>query len=320
MKHKPVDSTKLPKFCGIRTFMRLPHIQTVDDIDFAVVGIPFDTGATVRVGARFGPEAIRSSSIHLKPHNLFLDVSIFDYCSGIDYGDLPIVPGYITDSYAMIEAALSALVAKGVVPIVLGGDHSIVLPVLRVLSKKYGPLALIQFDSHTDTGDQYFGHAYTHGTPIRRAVEENLLDTEHSIQLGLRGQLYDKNGLKASQELGFKTITSVEAQDLGVPELIQIIHRRVQDATVFITFDIDFVDPSYAPGTGTPEVGGFTSAEAMRLIRGLAGLNIIGFDVVEVLPAYDPAQITALLAANIAYEYISLIALGKKKKQVRSTE
>jgi agmatinase len=312
-KYKPVDSKLSPKFCGVRTFMRLPHKQTADDIDFAVIGVPFDTGATVRVGARFGPEAIRSSSINLKPHNLFLDVSIFEYCSGVDYGDLSVVPGYIEDSIEMIEKSLHPLIDKGVIPILLGGDHSITLPELRALSKKHGPLALIHFDSHPDTGNEYFGRSYTHGTPFRRAVEEKLVDVDHSIQLGLRGQLYDKNGLKASQELGFETITSVEAQDLGISRLIQRIHERVQKSKVLVTFDIDFVDPAYAPGTGTPEVGGFTSAESIRLIRGLDGLSIFGFDVVEVLPAYDPAQITALLAANIAYEYISLIALRKKR-------
>ena len=296
--------------------MRLPHKQTIDDIDFAIIGVPFDTGATVKVGARFGPEAIRSNSINLKPHNLFLDVSIFEYCSGVDYGDFPVVPGYIEDSNEMIEKSLYPLIDKGVIPILLGGDHSIALPGLRALARKHGPLALIHFDSHPDTGDEYFGRSYTHGTPIRRAVEEKLIDVKHSIQLGLRGQLYDKNGLKASQDLGFETITSVEAQDLGIPKLIQLIHERVQNKNAFVTFDIDFVDPAYAPGTGTPEVGGFTSAESIRLIRGLDGLNLLGFDVVEVLPAYDPAQITALLAANIAYEYISLIALRKKRNQM----
>jgi len=310
--YKPADSQETPRFCGVRTFMRLPHIQTTEDIDFAVVGIPFDTGASLKVGARFGPEAIRSSSIILKPHNMFLDVTIFDYCSGIDYGDLPVAPGYIEDSYRMIEEAFYPLVDKGVIPISLGGDHSVTLPELRTVAKKYGPVGLIHFDSHTDTLDQYFGQAYNHGTPFRRAVEENLIDVDHSIQVGLRGQLYSRDDLNASKELGFKTVTSVEAREIGMTDLVQIIRERAGNARIFVTFDIDFVDPAYAPGTGTPEVGGFTSSESLELVRGLKALNWVGFDVVEVLPQYDPGQITALLAANIAYEFISLVALSKK--------
>ena len=312
IKYKPADSQVSPRFCGIRTFMRLPHIQTMNDIDFAVIGVPFDTGASLKVGARFGPEAIRSSSIILKPYNMFLDVNIFKHCSGVDYGDLPVVPGYIEDSNKVIAESLSPLIEKGVIPILLGGDHSITLPELRAVAKKHGQVALIHFDSHTDTLDTYFGRSYNHGTPFRRAVEENLLDVNHSIQIGLRGQQYQPSDLAESKQLGFETMTSEEVHTTGSKKVIERIHSRVKEAKAFVTFDIDFVDPAYAPGTGTPEVGGFTSAETLRLIRGLRGLNMVGFDVVEVLPAYDPSQITSLLAANIAYEFISLIALSKK--------
>jgi agmatinase len=312
IKYKPADSQASPRFCGVRTFMRLPHVQTLEDIDFAVIGVPFDTGASLKVGARFGPEAIRSSSIILKPYNMFLDVNIFEHCSGVDYGDLPVVPGYIEDSNTLIEESLSPLIENGVIPVLLGGDHSVTLPELRAIAKTHGPVALIHFDSHTDTLDEYFGRPYNHGTPFRRAVDENLLDVEHSIQVGLRGQLYQPGDLEESKRLGFETMTSVEVQDMGRERVIEKIQDRVKGAKAFVTFDIDFVDPAFAPGTGTPEVGGFTSAETLRLIRGLKGLNMVGFDVVEVLPAYDPSQITSLLAANIAYEFISLIALGKK--------
>lgn len=310
--YKPADSQATPRFCGVRTFMRLPHVRTTENIDFAVVGVPFDTGASLKVGARFGPEAIRSSSIILKPHNMFLDVTIFDYCSGVDYGDLPVVPGYIEDSNKVIEESLDPLIQNGVIPILLGGDHSVTLPELRSVARKHGPVGLIHFDSHTDTLDQYFGRPYNHGTPFRRAVEENLISVDRSIQIGLRGQLYSKDDLKASKKLGFETVTAVEARKMGIDRLVQRIRERAGNAKVFVTFDIDFVDPAYAPGTGTPEVGGFTSAESLELVRGLEGINWVGCDVVEVLPQYDPAQITALLAANIAYEFISLVALRKK--------
>lgn len=310
--YRPIDSLKSPRFCGVRSFMRLPHLETNDGIDFAIIGVPFDTGATYRVGARFGPEAIRSTSVLLRPHNAAHDVSLFDYCSGVDYGDLPVVPGYIEDSFEKIEQSLLPLVKGGVIPILLGGDHSITLPELRVLAKKHGPMALIQFDSHSDTWDEYFGRRYNHGTTFRRGVEEGLIIVDRSIQVGMRGSLYSKDDLKAAESLGFKVVTATKVQKMGIDNLISLIHQRVGTARVFVSFDIDFVDPAYAPGTGTMEVGGFTSAESLLLVRGLKGLNFTGFDVVEVLPAYDPSQITAFLAANIAYEFISLIALMKK--------
>ena len=194
-RYKPVDPRKSPRFSGIRTFMRLPHVNKLEEIDFAIVGVPFDTGASYRVGARFGPEAIRSTSVLLRHHNQVLDVSIFEYCSGIDYGDLPVSPGYIEDSYKKIEEALFPIVDQGVVPILLGGDHSITLAELRAITKKHGKVALVQFDSHTDTGDKRFGRQYGHGTPFRRAMEENLLLVDHSIQVGMRGSIYQKDSL-----------------------------------------------------------------------------------------------------------------------------
>lgn len=313
-KYKPVDSLKSPRFCGIRTFMRLPHVSTAEEADFAVIGVPFDTGATFRIGARFGPEAIRSNSVLLKPYNIALDIDIFNHCSGYDYGDLPIVPGFIEDSYEMIEKGLLTLLDQGIIPVLLGGDHSITLAELRATAKKHGPVALIQFDSHTDTMDSYFGRRYNHGTPFRRAVEEGLIDPEHSIQVGIRGSVYSKDDLIASKKLGLEMVTAVEIQQVGIRATIQRIHERVKNAKAFVTFDIDFVDAAYAPGTGTPEVGGFTGVEALQAVRGLKELDLIGFDVVEVLPAHDPTHITAFLAATIAYEFISLIALRKKMK------
>lgn len=312
VKYRPVDPRESPRFAGIKTFMRLPHVTTTEGVDVAIVGVPFDTGASYRVGARFGPEAIRSVSALLRHHNEVLNVSIFDHCSVVDYGDLPVNPGYIEDSYKMIEEGLLPILDGGVTPIMLGGDHSVTLPELRAMAKTHGPVALIHFDSHTDTGDKRFGRKYTHGTPFRRAVEEGLILVDHSIQVGMRGSIYSRDSLDDARKMGFDLITTVEVQEQGIGDLIQRIRDRTGAAKAFVTFDIDFVDPAYAPGTGTPEVGGFTSSEALRVVRGMKGLDLVGFDLVEVLPQYDPSRITALLAANIVYEFISLIALRKK--------
>ena len=312
VKYRPVDPRESPRFAGIKTFMRLPHVTKTEGVDIAIVGVPFDTGASYRVGARFGPEAIRSVSALLRHHNEVLDVSIFDHCSVVDYGDLPVNPGYIEDSYKMIEDGLLPILDGGVTPIMLGGDHSVTLPELRAMAKTHGPVALIHFDSHSDTGDKRFGRKYTHGTPFRRAVEEELILVDHSIQAGMRGSVYSRDSLDDARKMGFDLVTSVEAQEWGIDELIRRIRDRAGDAKAFVSFDIDFVDPAYAPGTGTPEVGGFTSSEALRVVRGLRDLDLVGFDLVEVLPQYDPSQIMALLAANIVYEFISLIALRKK--------
>ena len=312
---KPITPQQQPKFAGIKTFMRLPHTQIIQGIDFAVLGIPWDGATSYRTGQRLGPDAIRKVSVTLRPYNLPLDVDIFEHCSGIDYGDLPVVAGYIEDTYARIEVELCPLVEAGIIPVMMGGDHSITLPELRAVAKTHGPVALIHFDSHTDTNDQYFGKPYYHGSPFRRAVEENIVLAENSIQIGMRGSVYTKDAYDDSTALGFKVVTMSAVRKMGLPELMESVRKRVGQHKVFVTFDIDVVDPAFAPGTGTPEVGGFSSAEAIDLVRGLEGLNYVGFDVVEVLPDKDPAEITALLAANIVYEFLSLIALNKKTKR-----
>ena len=292
--------------------MRLPNVRDLENADAAIVGAPFDTGATFRAGARFGPEGIRSASHLLRRYNPSLDVAIFDLLSVIDYGDVPVVPGYIEESYRRIEQGLESIHSAGVTPIVLGGDHSIALPELRAAAAVHEPLALVQFDSHPDTWDSYFGERHTHGTPFRRAVEEGLLDTSRSIQVGMRGSIYDRGDWDDAREMGFDLLPTDEVRELGIPSVIDRIRGRTGDAKVYVSFDVDFVDPAYAPGTGTPEIGGFTSHEAQEFVRGLAGLEIVGCDVVEVYPAYDHAQITALLAANVAHEFLSLLAFSKK--------
>ena len=310
-EYKPITSQQQPKFAGIKTFMRLPHLRTHRGIDFAIVGVPWDGATSYRTGQRLGPDAIRKVSVTLRPYNFAQGVGIFKHCSGVDYGDVAVVPGYIEDTYEKIDAELRPLVEAGVIPVIMGGDHSITLPELRAIAKIHGTVALVHFDSHTDTNDQYFGRPYYHGSMFRRAVEENILLPANSIQVGMRGSVYSKDAYDESTSLGFKIVTMSAVRELGLLRLIEIIKDRVGMSKVFVTFDIDVVDPAFAPGTGTPEVGGFTSAEAIDLIRGLKGLNFVGFDVVEVLPDYDVAEITALLAANIVYEFLSLIALKK---------
>jgi agmatinase len=315
-RYEPANSFETPRFSGVRTFMRLPSNQDLKNADAAIVGTPFDTGASFRVGARFGPEGIRSISHLLRPYNPSQDISIFDHLSVIDYGDVPVVPGYIEESYEKIRGGLEEVHRAGVVPIVLGGDHSIALPELRAAATVHGPLALVQFDSHADTWDEYFGKKYNHGTVFRRAVEEGLLDPARSIQIGMRGSLYEAGDLGASRELGFELLTTDEVREIGVQETAERIRGRVGEGKAYVSFDVDFVDPAFAPGTGTPEIGGFTSREAQQFVRGIAGLDVVGCDVVEVYPQYDgPGQITALLAANVTYEFLGLVARGRHARE-----
>ncbi len=312
-KFKPVDPIKSPRFSGIKSFMRLPYTKTLEEVDFAIIGVPSDAGASFRTGQREGPAAIRKISALLRHHNPILGISPFDYISGIDYGDLPVVPGYIEEGYKRIEDNLFPLVDADIIPILLGGDHAITLPELRAIVRKHGPVALLHFDAHSDTVEEYFGKPYNHGTSFKRAVEEKLLLVENSIQIGLRGSIYSKDHLNIPKNLGFEVVTAEEIRKIGFTQLLQKIHERIGKNKVFLTFDVDFVDPAYAPGTGTPEIGGFSSGETIDLIRGVKDLNFVGFDVVEVLPSYDPSEITALLAANVVYEFISIIAYKKKK-------
>ena len=311
-KYKPLDAMEYPRFEGIRTFMRLPHITDFQDVDFLIAGVPFDTGGTFRVGARFGPSGIRENSLLLRPYNPAQEIEIFDYCNGIDFGDLPIVPGYLAESHKMIKDNASEIFQAEATPVFIGGDHSISLPLLRAAKEKFGPVSLVHFDAHSDLWHGYFDKKDTHGTPFRRALEENLIDPSSSCQIGLRGSLYDKKDSTMSEDEGLLCITGPELHNIGIKNAIKLVKKRVGNNPAYLTFDIDFLDPAYAPGTGTPEAGGFTGYEAMMFIRGLKDINFIGYDLVEVMPGYDPTQMTCLLAANIIYEFISLIAVQKK--------
>jgi agmatinase len=291
--------------------MRLPHVTDLNGVNAAVVGVPFDTTTTFRPGARFGPAAIRDVSVTLRPYHPAHGIDIFDHVSTIDYGDLPTVPGNVERTYELIAEGLAPLVEADVLPLVLGGDHSITLAELRALATRHGPLALVQLDAHVDTWDIYFGERYTHGTMFRRAVEEGILLSERSIQAGIRGPLYDPSDLQAAEDLGYAVVTADELRSLTPDAFGEMVRQRVGDAPVFLSFDVDFVDPAYAPGTGGPEVGGFTSGETVALIRALAGLRIVGSDFVEVSPTYDsPGQITALVVANVVWEVMALAAVS----------
>ncbi|SCZ76116.1 agmatinase [Acidaminobacter hydrogenoformans] len=306
-----------PRFCNTGTFMRMPRINEVEDPDFVIFGVPFDTASSYRSGARFGPSAIRNISAMMKPNNVIMGVNILEELKGADYGDVNVTPGYILPTYEAIENELQPIVDAGIIPIGLGGDHSITLALMRAVAKKHGPLAMVHFDSHADINDEVFGQKYNHGTPFRRSLEEGIVDASKSIQVGMRGSLYDPNEHRiAEEELGYKLIPAHKMVDMGFDAVIEEIKARVGNHPVFLTFDIDFVDPAYAPGTGTPEVGGFTSRETLYMLRKLKDLNFVAFDVVEVAPAYDHGEITSYMAANICFEYISMLALKKKEARL----
>ena len=310
--YMPTDALLSPRFCGIRTFMRVPYVTDLEDVDVAIMGVPFDTATTYRTGARFGPAAIRDISNTVRPYNIDMEINSFEHINVVDRGDMDIIPGYIEDTYEIIERECAKVLEAGAVPICLGGDHSITLGELRAAAKKYGPLAFVHFDSHTDTVSSYFGKDYCHGTPFYHAIKEGLIAPENSIQVGMRGNLYEPNGFKDSEDLGLEVITAKEMHKIGIEETAKRIMERAGDRKTFLTFDIDFVDPAYAPGTGTIEIGGFSSHETMELISGIKELNVVAFDLVEVAPMYDPTQITAFLAANIVHDFIAMVARKRK--------
>lgn len=305
----PVDGTKVPRYAGAPTFARLPRIDEVSRCDVAVLGAPFDGGVSYRPGARFGPAAIRQASRNLRPaYNPALAVAPFTVLQAVDAGDVPCNPFDIDTALTQIEEAASALIADGQRLVTLGGDHTIALATLRAVAKRHGPVSLIHFDAHLDTWDSYFGADRTHGTVFRRAFEEGLLREDTSIHLGIRGPLYDAQDLADDAGFGFATVRASDFDTLGLPEIIDRVRQRVGSLPVYLSVDIDVLDPAFAPGTGTPEVGGLGSRELLAVLRGLPGAQLVATDVVEVSPAYDHAEVTALAAATVAYEMMSLMA------------
>jgi len=310
-RYQPANALSAPRYSGVRTFARCPHVTDPDGVDVAVVGIPFDTATSYRPGARFGPEAIRAGSTLLRPYHPAQGIDVFGAQSVVDYGDLAVTPGNAERTAGQIADGLAPLVEAGVTTIALGGDHSVVLGELRAHAARHGPLALVLLDAHADTWDEYYGERYFHGTPFRRAVEEGLVDPERSLLAGMRGPLYGPGDLEAPRELGFEVIAGDELRWIAPGEYGERVRARVGEGPAFFSFDVDVIDPAFAPGTGTPEVAGLTPQEALPLIRSLSGLRFAGFDVVEVAPAYDgPGQVTAMLAANVAYEFLALAALA----------
>ncbi len=307
----PVNALEIPRFAGPDTFARLPRRDQVERCDVAVMGVPFDSGVSFRPGARFGPAAVRAGSKLLRPYHPGLDVEPFAAQQVADAGDIACNPFDIREAITSVERGAEEALAGANRLVTIGGDHTIALPLLRVAHRQHGPVAVVHFDAHLDTWDTYFGAPYTHGTPFRRASEESLIDKAHSIHVGTRGGIYASTDLDEDREAGFQIIPAMDFEGIGVAGAAGQIRQRVQDAPVYISIDIDVLDPAHAPGTGTPEAGGLSSRELLGTLRALAGINIVGADVVEVAPAYDHAEVTAIAGAHVVYELISLWARNR---------
>jgi agmatinase len=303
---QPVDALVYPRFSGIATFMRLPNVPRAEELDIALIGIPYDGGTTYRPGPRFGPRHVREQSAIIRPWNPVLNVNPFATKRIADFGDLSINPLSIEDTFQRITSQLGDVLSAGARTVCVGGDHSILLPILRAIHKRFGPVGLIQFDAHNDTWGGYFGSPHSHGTPVRRAIEEGLIVGKDVLQVGLRGQVYAKEDFDFGRKHGFKVVTSEEFHRDDVA-LVKRHLKKLGRRPVYVTLDIDVVDPAFAPGTGTPQVGGLSSAQILDLVRSLRGLNIVGCDLVEVSPPYDTGEITSLLAANLLYELVCVM-------------
>ncbi|WP_433894504.1 agmatinase [Streptomyces sp. CA-111067] len=304
----PVDSSRVPRYAGPATFARLPRLDEVGTADVAVVGVPFDSGVSYRPGARFGGNAVREASRLLRPYNPAQDASPFALAQVADAGDIAVNPFDIGEAVETVQSSAADLLGTGARLMTLGGDHTIALPLLRAVAGRHGPVALLHFDAHLDTWDTYFGAAYTHGTPFRRAVEEGVLDTSALCHVGTRGPLYGRKDLDDDEKMGFGIVTSADVMRRGVDEVAQQLRERIGDRPLYISVDIDVLDPAHAPGTGTPEAGGLTSRELLEILRGLADCRLVSADVVEVAPAYDHAEITSVAASHTAYELTTIMS------------
>jgi agmatinase len=307
----PVDGRLVPRFAGSGSFARLPEIDRVSDYDVAILGVPFDVGTSYRPGARFGPMAVRQASRHLRPgHHVELGSTPFSRIQVADAGDVPVTPFSIDAAMGQIKDHADELIRGDRTVIAIGGDHTVALPMLRSVAREHGQVALIHFDAHLDTWDTYFDAPVTHGTIFRRAFEEGLLVEDHSVHVGIRGPIYGQADLDDDRRFGFRTIRASDIDTLGADGTIQAIRERVGDLPVYLSIDIDVLDPAFAPGTGTPEAGGLSNRELLRVLRGLTGVSLIGADVVEVAPAYDHAEITAIAAATVIFDIVTLLSLA----------
>ena len=310
---QPLSGNAMPRCGGIATMMRLPQVEDASGLDACFVGVPFDLGTSNRTGARFGPRQVRSESVLLRPYNMATRAAPFDSLRVADIGDVAINPYNLADSITRIEAAYDAILAHGCRPVSLGGDHTITLPILRAIHRKYGKVGLIHVDAHADVNDTMMGEKIAHGTPFRRAVEEGLLDCDRVVQIGLRGTGYEAEDFDWCRQQGFRVVQVEECWNRSLAPLMEEVRARVQGGPVYLSFDIDGLDPSVAPGTGTPEIGGLTAIQGMEIIRGSWGLDIVGADLVEVAPPYDPFGTTALLGANLAFEMLCVLPGVKRR-------
>lgn len=308
--NQPMSGNEMPRFAGPGTMMRLPSADTAAGLDAAFVGIPMDIGTSHRPGTRFGPRQIRAESTMLRPYNMWTKASPFDRMQVADLGDIATNPFDLLDSVARIEAAYDDILSHGAIPLGIGGDHTLALPCLRAMAKAQGPVGLIQVDAHADINPDMFGCRIAHGTPFRRAVEEGLLDCDRVVQIGLRGTGYSDADFDWSREQGFRVVQAEECWHRSLSPLMEEVREQMGTGPVYISFDIDSLDPGVAPGTGTLEIGGLTTHQALEVIRGADGLNVAGCDLVEVSPPYDMGGATALIAANLLYEMLCILPKG----------
>ncbi|MEM1333347.1 MAG: agmatinase [Actinomycetota bacterium] len=297
----------MPRFGGIATYMRLPGSTAPSGLDVAVVGVPFDLGTSNRPGARLGPRGIRSESVLIRPYNMATRAAPFDSLRIDDVGDVATNAFSLPDSIRRIEAHFDELLGHGLATMTMGGDHTIVLPILRAMHRAHGPVGLVHVDAHTDINDTMFGERIAHGTPFRRAAEEGLLDVDRVVQIGVRATGYAADDFDWSRQQGFRVVQVEECWHRSLVPLMEEVRAQLGGGPVYISFDVDGIDPAFAPGTGTPEIGGLTVPQALEIIRGCRGLDVVGADLVEVAPVYDASGVTALLGANLLYELICIL-------------
>ncbi|MEO6273263.1 MAG: agmatinase [Rhodoferax sp.] len=305
--HQPQSGNEMPRFAGRSTMMRLPAMDSAEGLDAAFIGVPLDIGTSLRAGTRFGPRQIRAESVMIRPYNMATGAAPFDSLSVADIGDVAINTYNLLESVRIIEESYTRLMAYPVVPMTLGGDHTITLPILRAVARKHGPVALVHVDAHTDTNEDMFGEKIAHGTTFRRAVEEGLLDCKKVVQIGQRAQGYSSGDFQWGVDQGFRLVQAEQCWYRSLAPLMTEVRAQIGDTPVYLTFDIDGIDPAWAPGTGTPEVGGLTAIQALEIVRGCKGLNIVGCDLVEVSPPYDLSGNTSQLAANLLYEMLCVL-------------
>ncbi|WP_288464681.1 agmatinase [uncultured Pseudomonas sp.] len=305
--HQPLGGNEMPRFGGIASMLRLPHLASPQGLDAAFIGIPLDIGTSLRSGTRFGPRQLRSESVMIRPYNMATGAAPFDSLSVADLGDVAINTFNLLDTVRLIEAHYDQVLEHDVIPLTLGGDHTLTLPILRAMKKKYGKIGLVHVDAHADVNEHMFGEKIAHGTTFRRALEEGLLDCDRVVQIGLRAQGYAADDFDWCREQGFRVVQAEECWHRSLTPLMAEVRERVGDGPVYLSYDIDSIDPAWAPGTGTPEIGGLTTIQALEIIRGCRGLELVGCDLVEVSPPYDTTGNTALLGANLLYEMLCVL-------------